>query len=64
MSIPILKIIFFLSHRFPKILVFRDFPTLDGSDFYSISRGDLDTPLYISKNFGLGKGVPLRETVQ
>jgi hypothetical protein len=31
-------------------LFFRDFPTLDGSDFYSSPRGDLDTPLYEKKN--------------
>ncbi len=45
-----------------KTWFFRDYPTLDGSDFYSTSRGDLDTPLYKNKNkskkkiFGLGKG--------
>ena len=40
----------------------RDFPTLDGSDFYSTRRRDRDTPFHekkenIEKNiFGSGKG--------
>jgi len=32
-----------------KTWFFRDSPTLDGSDFYSTHRGDLDTPLHEKK---------------
>ena len=44
-----------LSHMSLKNLVFRDFQPLQCSDFYSTTRGDLDTLLYeikkIEKNF-------------
>ena len=51
-----------------KTWFFRDFSALDGSDFYSAPRGNLDTPLYRKnpkskkKIFWLrkGGGVPLR----
>ena len=36
------------------------FPTLDGSDFSSTHRGDLDTSLHEKKKvFGSGKGIAL-----
>jgi hypothetical protein len=53
---------FFCDIGLQKSWFFRDFPTLDGSDFYSSPRGDLDTPLYEKKteskrqNFWRGKG--------
>ena len=39
----------FLRFGLWKTRFFRDFQTLDGSDFYSTSRGDLDTPFYKKK---------------